>query len=475
MRANRQADLQRKLTLTAVPTPPAGLADRIKTDIPKHFPDSSAERRRLGNAVAFNMRVAASILLLVGSLFVALHLLNKAAQDDDRRLGEFSRALEKNAPPSQAVSPVPKLQGAPQVVTSTEEAPSTVAPPALKAGKPAVQVAEAKTKGEAPEADTNALRYREKDEAANGPGQAAGALDKKQRDDVGRAAPASAAAAPRPMAPPPVPAVADQTKVAGALATASTESRVDGLRATQPADAAPPQTANELARKSAATASYSGGTVQRGGFASGTRAHAFGYDLERTQLDRVTPLVQHFAAPVERPEHGVRLEADAAPAPLDPSKGVLRISIDTASGRPGSAPSQVAANARLEIVINGNAVESQRAVTGSPSSFEPSLMDGVSMTAVYEFQLLPSVSGGTHLATVRLRYLSPDGSEHSLERNLRVSDIASSWNAAPERTKRSSLAAAFGEIRARGGDTAAIAGKARAIGLDELADLGVQH
>ena len=67
MRPNRKADLQRKLTLAAVPTPPSGLAERIKTDIPKHFPDSTVERRRLGTAVAFNMRVAASILLLVGT------------------------------------------------------------------------------------------------------------------------------------------------------------------------------------------------------------------------------------------------------------------------------------------------------------------------------------------------------------------------------------------------------------------------
>src|SRR5258708_24405989 len=96
MRPNRKADLQRKLTLAAVPTPPSGLAGRIKTDIPKHFPDSTVERRRLGTAVAFNMRVAASILLLVGSLFSALYILNRRYQDEQQHMQDFSRSLESN-------------------------------------------------------------------------------------------------------------------------------------------------------------------------------------------------------------------------------------------------------------------------------------------------------------------------------------------------------------------------------------------
>src|SRR5260370_40759115 len=107
MRPNRKADLQRKLTLAAIPTPPAGLAQRIKTDIPKHLPDSPAERKRLGSAVAFNMRVAASILLLVGSLFVALYILNRAYLDEDQHMRDFSHSLESSKAPSAAASPVP--------------------------------------------------------------------------------------------------------------------------------------------------------------------------------------------------------------------------------------------------------------------------------------------------------------------------------------------------------------------------------
>ena len=35
MSPNRKAELQRKLTLAPIPKPPAGLADRIKDEIPK--------------------------------------------------------------------------------------------------------------------------------------------------------------------------------------------------------------------------------------------------------------------------------------------------------------------------------------------------------------------------------------------------------------------------------------------------------
>jgi hypothetical protein len=76
MTANRKADLQRKLALAPVPKPPADLADRIKAEIPKQF-DVNRERARFRQAVSFNVRVAASIILLVSSVYLALHLLSR--------------------------------------------------------------------------------------------------------------------------------------------------------------------------------------------------------------------------------------------------------------------------------------------------------------------------------------------------------------------------------------------------------------
>src|SRR5437868_6856720 len=79
MSPNRKAELQRKLTLAPIPKPPAGLADRIKNEIPKQlYFDTELERRRFSQQAAFNLRVAAAILLLIGSSYLALHVLSRA-------------------------------------------------------------------------------------------------------------------------------------------------------------------------------------------------------------------------------------------------------------------------------------------------------------------------------------------------------------------------------------------------------------
>ena len=86
MNSDRRANLQRKLTLTPVPKPPSGLADKIKGEIPKHLLlDTERERQRLSQSVAFNMRVAASILLLVSGLYVWLHLISQTPEAQKAR------------------------------------------------------------------------------------------------------------------------------------------------------------------------------------------------------------------------------------------------------------------------------------------------------------------------------------------------------------------------------------------------------
>src|SRR5260221_175917 len=373
-------------------------------------------------------------------------------------MGEFSRALDGNKAPGRAFSPVPKLQqNAGQVVTSTEEAPAAVTPPERKAKKADVQLADAKLR-----------QNREKDEAANGPTRDLASLD-KQRGLVARSTPVPALLPSEPAPPPPASAAAEETTkavVAQAPAVSESVTATTGYAAQVAAASPAPKKAagNSLAEKTRAADFVSSAQGSDLAFAapSGMFGYAFDDSKERRQVDGVTPLVQHFAAPAEWPKHGVHLEADAAPSPLDPSRDVLRISIDTAAspGGPGATPAPVAADARIEIEINPKAVVSHRAVTGDPSPRQRLLVEGMSMTAVYEFQLVPSISSHAHLATVRLHYRSmPDGREQVLEKNIRVSDIASSWADSPQRTKSASLAAAFGETRARRRDTSAIAEK----------------
>src|SRR5688500_904905 len=74
MNSKRRAELQRKLSMGAVPRPPADLSDRIKADIPQYL-QADADRERFTGSVAFSMRVAASILLLITTAFVTLRLL----------------------------------------------------------------------------------------------------------------------------------------------------------------------------------------------------------------------------------------------------------------------------------------------------------------------------------------------------------------------------------------------------------------
>src|SRR5437588_2538124 len=101
MTRNRKADLQRKLTMAPVAKPPAGLADRIKRDIPQHFAiQAETERTQLRKSAMFNLRVAASIILLVSSVYLALHLVSRNGSNLDTR----SIMNNKDAAPASRVA-----------------------------------------------------------------------------------------------------------------------------------------------------------------------------------------------------------------------------------------------------------------------------------------------------------------------------------------------------------------------------------
>src|SRR5947207_8686421 len=77
MTRNRKAALQRKLTMAPVAKPPAGLAERMKSDIPQRL-GFEPERTQLRKSAMFNLRIAASIILLVSSLYLALRLVSRS-------------------------------------------------------------------------------------------------------------------------------------------------------------------------------------------------------------------------------------------------------------------------------------------------------------------------------------------------------------------------------------------------------------
>ena len=104
MSPNRKADLQRKLSMAPIPKPPAGLAERIKSEIPQHLLiDARKERQRLSHSVVFNLRVAASVILLVSSVYLALHVLSRAERESTRMAMEkpSNVVAERKAQPQQ--------------------------------------------------------------------------------------------------------------------------------------------------------------------------------------------------------------------------------------------------------------------------------------------------------------------------------------------------------------------------------------
>jgi hypothetical protein len=103
MNPNQKANLQRKLTLAPVPKPPAGLAERIKSEIPKHLRfDAEQERERLSHSVAFNIRVAASILILVSCAYLALQFMTRIEQEKPATIAVVAK---RSAGVSPAVPP----------------------------------------------------------------------------------------------------------------------------------------------------------------------------------------------------------------------------------------------------------------------------------------------------------------------------------------------------------------------------------
>jgi hypothetical protein len=197
-----------------------------------------------------------------------------------------------------------------------------------------------------------------------------------------------------------------------------------------------------------------GGTLQKEQMAA--KSSAFAHDAaperdfvaiqeaitngETPRLSDTSAIVQHFASPEHTPAH-LRVEIEASAAPLDPTKWLLRVSVD--------APASSWVNAEL---VFGEAVAAHHALTGSPA---------VNETALYEIEFKPHAERNQIIATVKAG---------KTEETVRVSDLQR-WDAASTRMKRASLAAAWArtlQARTKADDVVA---KAREAHIDDLADM----
>jgi len=412
MSPNRKAELQRKLAMAPIPKPPAGLADRIKSEIPKHLlVDTEKERRRLSQAVYFNMRVAASILLLISSVYLALHVLSRSESRHEMAAPVAAKekaAAQIAAAQPAASAPAPK-PAAPQLAAAREQERQAAAPRERDEANDRVIVAEGKTEQLAAEPRRDAA-------AAGGAAPPATTAPTA----VAQAAP------PAPMPPPAAPAPAPEEY---GYATVSKSSVVAEARA--------------------ADLNLAPSTL-------------FGVSLKSA--------VQQFAAPPSTPP---RVQLDVEATTID-DRPTLRISIDTPerSHPAGGSNPPAAADARLEIAFNPETVASQRPLIGPIASSAPALPSSESVTALYGLELKPDLGRRDVIATVRLKYRDvSSGKQRVIERTIRVSDVRT-WEHASRRTKGAILAEAVTSKQLPIDD---IIARANAAGLSDVAAYAQQQ
>jgi von Willebrand factor len=439
MNSKRKADLQRKLTLAPVARPPAGLADRIKNDIPEYLrPD--ADRRRLTRSVNFNLRVAASLLVLISAVAGTIYLLEPEEQ--------LMQMAAKQEPRAESKSAVGRVQDEVQVEI-TQAAPTSA---------PVVQVADVATTDSfaaaAPRREAVAHARQEGVEEGVSGGIVGGVVggtvggmiggvaspveERAYPDQIASAevapAPPAAAVAPAPV-PEPIPVTAEAPRV----------SAFDAMRKTA--------AAQTLVREAHAA-----------DLELGPRSNVFGISVDpavfqqiRETLEKnerpganlvnLEAIVNYFAGGAAKPpRQGVKLEVEGSPSPVGGAgqRGFLRFTIDTAS-RASDLP--VAANAKLEVEFNGKLVEQATPVgDASVAGPESALLHNLSVTGLYELRLKPALRPSDRVATVRLTYTNVvDGKRKTIERNVYARDFTRLWTRASRRHRLASLGAVWGQ------------------------------
>ncbi|HYM61396.1 MAG TPA: hypothetical protein VEZ11_10940, partial [Thermoanaerobaculia bacterium] len=399
MNPKRKTDLHRMLALAPIPKPPAGLAERIKSDIPNHLRASQAkERERVSQSIVFNLRIAASIVLLISSVYLCIHLLSRMETAEvkeeanleraERLLGTKpavpQRAKVQQAPAAEPTKQVAQFspEPAPQARAQTEPvggsrqapvpAPATAAPYSYSGNAPVV-VAEADGVATKTQAAPGRM--------ASAAGQPQSAAARTDRDREERETIVVAASAP-----PPALSKDDNTPrqraaveggVAGGVAAESPRSQAAFDSAKELKRAEPGSVvldkrvaaAPAAARKAAAV-----GPVSFFGFQS----DAGSLELVKALLRRgerppagsihTDSIVSQFASAVASETSEVRVEVEAAPAPFG-SSALVRVSIDTPAPKtPADGPQPIATDASLTIEVDNRAMTARRLNGADPAA-----------------------------------------------------------------------------------------------------------
>ncbi|HEX7153733.1 MAG TPA: von Willebrand factor type A domain-containing protein [Thermoanaerobaculia bacterium] len=449
MNPNRKAEIQRKLTMASVPKPPAGLAERIKADIPKHLHAVEEKPNRFSRSLAFNLRVAASILVVVGSLVVAMRVMRENPQmvmDSARPAPQLQKSAAPsaagNAAPASPTAPAP-IAPSPQTVMDelrvdiTETTSGPVATAASSASAPEAEAAPARAvarlaQNEPQQAATATFATRE--EAAD----SAFILENMNAAGAPVAGASTAAAAPPPPpqpepAPVPPPAAAPQEPVMKQSAPRERGGLIASAHAAEFSLAA----RDEVFGISVSPANF---REVKSTIENGARPSA-----EQVNVDA---LVNYFAGGAKDSKRPVRLEVEASRSPTLQNRYILRFTIDTAQKkleRGASAP-PIATDAKVEINIDSRYITNIHRLGGGEELMakEPTLLTNTSVTALFEVELSPAIPPSRRAATVKLTYRSvADGKLKSATEEVNVSEFRRGWSDATMRHRRASLGAVW--------------------------------
>lgn len=440
MNTKRRAELQRKLTLNAVPRPPAGLAERIKADIPKYLEPETVPQR-VTRSLTFHLRIAASVIVLMGAVVVAMTV---ARQRPEKMASTATPVIFAPAPreiaPADTTTTVAAVarteevqldivQEAPPVV-ARQLAATPVAPPAALMQPEAAPVPDDEAAGNG-ERDFAEDRGREVQKLAEFAPEAPSPAPPSEPISVTAAAPAMAPAAPPSVAQmneealPPAAARLDRRQERAAASTAGAGLR-DGEAKRE----------NAKNKESVFGISVDPQVFQsiRTTLQSGQRPAASAVDVEA--------IVNYFAGPPARRARRVSLEVEASPAvvPAEGEHAVLRFTIDTS---PGSGIA--ASDARVDVSINDDVVaHAERIGDAGPITSESLIPYGTSVTGLYALEMKPGVKSTQLVATVRLHYTA-NGKPDTITRVVEGRDLMKSWQRSSRRHRLASLGALWAE------------------------------
>lgn len=437
MTQKRKAELQRKLSMAPVAKPPSGLAERIKADIPEYLRPEH-DRARFTQSWAFSLRVAASIILLVTSVFLTMQLVSR---DGD--------ALRVDGPARESAKSVAEVSPPPAAVQEAETVtkPAAVAPAESQVAAAGAESKEAREERRsrplpaqppqiAASARADELEIARKVEQKAAVGTVSSDVVESGVRDIAAVAERvvvtgqASAAPPRPAAaPPPAP-------LPEAVAGYAGERQADAALAS----------AQNAPRASLPTARLQRSAVSARPFGISTDPSVVGKlkeGIERgdpppKQID-VAAVVNHFAGAAVRIDD-VRLQVEASRAPLKTDgTAVIRYTIDTPA---------TLASAQVSIVLEKGVIATYRTIAG-PRTLDAaagSLRAGQSATGLVELKLEPGTPARQRVATVILEYTSPSTKRPvRVATDIRAESLTLTWAAASRRHRLATLSAAWGE------------------------------